>query len=321
MQVQMFTDSSHFAWLEALQEVPDNNKDWKQKDAVTLPQSSVLVSYPKAKNSNKLVINSTHGQQGLQLAGVTSFELAKNKVEYFGLHLRNDGKNQPELNIILTMNDGSKVDRKIKSAKQGKTNFTGFIADKGLAIKQVEINIPDNSVLTVDRLQWGNLSDVKGVNAHILAKNETTGPKETTETESDSTDIDISPVTCNLKPEVVQYQCDDGQWLFDVQVSGNDPRSSWWCSNDEGEQCASYEKVVSYGYYSKTERPEIELVFTDQNHLSCSKSITVSVPDACEDACSYFHENGKEIKSCERNGELVTTIGKDIFSLSVATKN
>lgn len=310
--VRMYVGSSHFSWLQALKELPDHHKNWESeanleanKKPAVLDKPQILISYPKAEDTDKLLIRSSGDKRRLRLADSTTFQPNKGKVTYFGLHHHNEGGEKQAFNVVLTMNDGSMINKRVESARQGSTNFAGFVVNEGKTIKQVEIAVPTEAKLSLDLLQWGDLSDGK------MADDKPVEEKAPTDTDLKkvSTQEDMIPVTerCNLIPEIVQYQCDNDQWLFDIKVSSQNPRSTWWCSDDEDEQCASYDKIASYGYYSKSEKPQVKLVFTDQDQLSCSHAITVKLPKHCKNSCSYHYEEGKEVETCEVGGSLVTT--------------
>ena len=273
--VKAYTGTTHFSWLRSLQESPDYIESWEPDSPSSHHSERVKISYPEETNPGSLIVNSLADKEkhGLGLASLTSFDLPAGAINYFGLHHYNAGETQQELSIIFTMNDGSFEKYNFLSAKQGDTRFSGFVTKNHMDITHIDIVAPEGSSLSIDDLQWGSF-----------------GTKQ---------------LPCNMQPELVQWQCDNNQWLMDIKVRGDSSVGAWWCSDDKDEQCGSYNESVSYGYYKKSDIKQVALAFTDQNNKECSKTITVQLPENCNNNCSYHLENGAPVETCEVEGNLV----------------
>ncbi len=315
--IKLYSGATPFPWLAKLAIEPENFEGWDKEVASKSVNSPIQVSYPKKLHPDALQIQAidSDSNYSLRLAGLTSITFdAKEgkKPTYLGLSHQNKGTEQEDISMLLTMTDGSKEDFKIKSAKPDSVGFTGFIAEQGISIKQIDIIAPEEANLMIDDVQWG----------HVVSNIVEEGELKEKASVADTT---IVPKTkqlsvCDLKPEVVQLQCDDNQWLFDVKVSGTHGGAAWWCSDDEDEQCASYDEIVSYGYYPKISKKEVSLVFTDQENPSCSKTIQVKLPENCADKCFYRYESGKEEEVCEGKDGNLMTMHRGEASLSIASK-
>lgn len=298
-RVVLYTGATSFHWLSKLQTEPENYQNWDSNS----PQSNIHILYPQKDKPDELMIQSLNNNHSLRLADLTSISFDADGVEapsYLGLYHQNLSESDNDINMVVTLEDGSKKQFIVKSAKQNKRAFAGFIADKTVPIKQLDIASAGD--VAIDDLQWGSFADDKPENTE---ENKTKIKEELTLDNDNPEQKDV----CNLKPQVVQLQCDDNQWLFDVKVTGNQSRSAWWCSDDDDEQCASYNEMVSYGYYPKQSRKKIDLVFTDQENPSCSTTLHVSLPTNCKDKCYYRKEDGVQLEICEgKNGNLVTKV-------------
>ena len=302
--IKAYTGTAHFVWVGSLQEAPDYIESWESSENPDLSHQNLKVSYPKEINPDDIVVTSLgEGKKhGLRLSRFTSFSFNSEEINYIGLHHHNAGKEQKELTVIFTLDDGSIEKHQFESAKQGNIGFTGFVTDETTKIAHVDIVTPSGSALSIDNLQWGSFDPV----------------------------VEAVASGCDMQPELVQWQCDNNQWLVDLKISGNKRAGAWWCSNDADEQCASYDKAISYGYYSKQDDKEIKLVFTDQDDSQCTKAVTITLPTGCDNSCSYHKDNaGKLVETCDKDGRLVITtkpLVKPILSVAqihtvVATDN
>ena len=278
--IKAYTGTAHFVWVGSLQESPDHIESWEEGVKSNLDHQNLKVSYPNAASPNDIIVTALEGEDkhGLRLSSLTSFDLNSGPINYFGLHHYNAGKKQEKLTIIFTLDDGSVEKHQFESAKQKNIGFAGFVTDETTKVKHVDIVTPSDSVVSIDNLQWGSFEPI----GEAVASG------------------------CDMQPKVVQWQCDNNQWLVDLKILGNKKSGAWWCSNDADEQCASYDKAISYGYYSKRDDKEIKLVFTDQDDHQCNKAITLTLPVGCDNNCSYHEEKGGElIESCDKDGRLV----------------
>lgn len=292
-EIDVYTGATLFPWLSELNTTPENHQAWESDQSLTTNQPHVI--YPKNKHPNQLIIKSLSAtDHALYLDGLTSINFDNKTPEYLGLFCQNLSQTNAKVAMTLTFSDDSTKTLYLHCQKQGEKIFTGIIVNKGISIKKADIR--NTGDIVIDDLQWGRFpkhNDKQNTNS--LASSIDTKNQDQTN-------------TCQLKAQVMQLQCDDNQWLFDVMVTGKQSESAWWCSNDNDEQCASYGKLVSYGYYSKTSRQEVDLTFTDQKDPSCSTTLHVNLLKNCKDKCSYHEENGIQVETCEeRNGNLVTT--------------
>lgn len=265
--------STHFGWLNLIQEKPDFIEDWETLDeqsAYGHLMDQVTVSYPN--RSQPLSVQGYVFQPNnhvLSLKDRTVFEFPHGAT-YVGVHYLREIAHREPLTFLITNSEGEQQQFKSCTKSDELEKFSGFLGgDK--AITRLEIRKPLHTSYVLGDVFWGRKDDLQ----------------------------QAQHCGSNLAPVVTSVECTKQGWLFDVEVGAMQSNDdSWWCVNDDEKKCGTYGEIVSFGYYSKAEQPQVELIFADQKKQNCQRPLIVDAPENCSENCNYILRGKQMVEIC-----------------------
>lgn len=272
-KIKQLLGSTHFGWLSLIQEKPDFIEDWETLDEQSVYgqlMDQVTVSY---LNSSQPLSAQQYAFQPenhvLSLKERTVFDFPRGAT-YIGVHYLREKAHREPLIFLITRSDGEQQQFKSCTKSDELEKFSGFLGgDK--TITRMEIHKPPHSSYVLGDIFWGRKDDLQ----------------------------QAKQCGSNLAPVVTSVECTEQGWLFDVEVGAMQSNDdSWWCVNDDEKKCGTYGEIVSFGYYSKAEQPQVELIFADQKKQNCQRPLIVDAPENCSENCNYMLRGKQMVEIC-----------------------
>jgi len=274
--IHQLSGRSIFGWLNQVQEKPDFSQHW---DALTsrqehgFLQDDVQVFYLDQPEEALNILRYRDSKQyryTLDLRSHTVFEFP-NGVDYLGIHYERERFTQDRLAFVFTLSNGDKKEFFSCTSTEELMKFTGFITSDDVNVVRMEVIKPMGTSYTINNFSWG-----KKKHMNLMA--------------------------CGFQPMVTAVECgdkEDKRWLVDVEVSKMEADSeSWWCANDQDGLCGNYGETVSFGYFSKSQTPMVDILFQDQKNSMCNTYFTLKEENLCSSECQAYFSDVKE------NGEV-----------------
>lgn len=268
--VQQLSGRSIFTWITKIREIPDYSQTWDSLDdrqrhglladdvqVFYLDRPTQTLEFRKYKEMDKI-------RYALDLRKHTVFEFP-NGVNYLGIYYERDAVYDQPLSLVFTLSDGTKKEFYSCTKTEELMKFTGFATGENVSVVSMEVLKPIGTNYSVNELFWGS----------------------NYQTEYSS---------CDFKPAVTAVECDDeNRWLVDVEVSKvQADDESWWCANDEDRNCGDYGDIISFGYFSRSEKPTVNISFQDQKNGTCSVDLKLDQQKMCSDKCLAYYNSVEE---------------------------
>lgn len=275
--IHQLSGRSIFGWLNQVQETPDFSQHWDAltpKQAHGFLQDDVQVFYLDEPEEALNILRYRENKQdryALDLRSHTVFEFP-NGVDYLGIYYEREYFHQDPLTFVFTLSNGEKKEFFSCTSTEELMKFTGFITNDDVNVVRMEVIKPMGTGYAINDFSWG-------------------------------TKKQMNLMACGFQPMVTAVECgdkDDKRWLVDVEVSKMETDSeSWWCANDQDSLCGNYGETISFGYFSKSQTPMVDILFQDQKNNLCNAYFTLNEEKLCSTECqAYFSD-------LEENDELV----------------